>query len=963
MNSRTLWILIGILVCYPVSRVLHAQALWNPYQGNPLLSGGPVEPSVIYDSSSNRYKMWFIDPWTGILSAQSEDGIIWDVSYNYALTAGPQGSYDHFIYNVDVLKVGGEYYMYYTASSTGVVTGICLATSADGIQWQKHPNSPVLLAGSPGNWDYPNPTLPHVVEFKGKLLMVYTGVIGAVAVSGVATSTDGVTWEKYSGNPVLLRGGPSSPDEIRACVGGLALRDSLLYLMSFAIDSEGDHTYCLATSADGLHWQKYAGNPILPYPRSGWDSYQLGGGSLLWVNGQFKFWYCGTGGPASSDWDIGLAYLSTEFGVSPMSLDFGWLKIGTTDSMSVAIGGLQVDTVQVTSITSSNPVFGFSAEAMTLGPGESRTLRVSYTATVVGTDTGSITIVSNDQSAPLLRVSLTGNGYEPLESQTSQFSPDMLTRGLWHFNESAGSAVSDTSAFGNVGVAYGTTISAGQFGNGRSFNGFSDYVNVPPSSSLDLDTSSFRIDVWCKTAVKQNGIMLRRGLAPEPGFMISYQEGHLVGMIGDREDSSWPDTLIYVKSDSTYFEDIWHQVTMVRDRSVRKLFLYVDGILAARPADDIFTIPLNDNRPLTIGRWESSVYPYFFIGAIDEVRISSSKLLLAPLGISVQPPKLDFGWARIGKRDSLTLTIRNTGYRDTLRVASITSNNPLFESLTQILTLPPLSSSSIMIRYAPTIAEKDTGTLSIVSNSPDTSVSYISLTGRAYEIKEEPTILKSAVEPATYNKARINWSRSLYDTAGVADPCVQYSIWRQVPGDSLPGSSSQVEDSSSSGVMGATWEFMQTIPAAGFDQYTAVVNAYVDYRVPSTPNVFIVVAHTHDAKVYVSTPDTLIVFPIIDDGVNESANGPRPSFFLLEQNYPNPFNPSTTIRYGLPSKLYVRLEVYTTLGQLVATLVSGEMDAGMHEVRFDASALATGLYIYRIRAGNFVEARKLLLVR
>jgi hypothetical protein len=98
-------------------------------------------------------------------------------------------------------------------------------------------------------------------------------------------------------------------------------------------------------------------------------------------------------------------------------------------------------------------------------------------------------------------------------------------------------------------------------------------------------------------------------------------------------------------------------------------------------------------------------------------------------------------------------------------------------------------------------------------------------------------------------------------------------------------------------------------------------------------------------------------------GVNGKGGVERPDGFILNQNYPNPFNPTTTIRYGLPQSSPVTLVVYNTLGQQVATLIEGEQKAGYHEVKFDASGLASGMYLYRIRAGDFVQTRKLLLVR
>jgi hypothetical protein len=88
-----------------------------------------------------------------------------------------------------------------------------------------------------------------------------------------------------------------------------------------------------------------------------------------------------------------------------------------------------------------------------------------------------------------------------------------------------------------------------------------------------------------------------------------------------------------------------------------------------------------------------------------------------------------------------------------------------------------------------------------------------------------------------------------------------------------------------------------------------------------------------------------------------------PLRFGLSQNYPNPFNPATVIRYSLPVTSYVMLKMYNVLGQEVATLVNAEMKPGSYEVTWDASGMASGVYLYRLTAGSFVETKKLVLMR
>jgi hypothetical protein len=106
---------------------------------------------------------------------------------------------------------------------------------------------------------------------------------------------------------------------------------------------------------------------------------------------------------------------------------------------------------------------------------------------------------------------------------------------------------------------------------------------------------------------------------------------------------------------------------------------------------------------------------------------------------------------------------------------------------------------------------------------------------------------------------------------------------------------------------------------------------------------------------------TVKYFPEIVNDVPYSSE--LPNKFSLEQNYPNPFNPATTIKYSIPAESFVNLKVYNCIGQEVAELVNEERPVGNYEVSFDAAKLPSGIYFYSIRAGKFLETKKMMLLK
>lgn len=114
-------------------------------------------------------------------------------------------------------------------------------------------------------------------------------------------------------------------------------------------------------------------------------------------------------------------------------------------------------------------------------------------------------------------------------------------------------------------------------------------------------------------------------------------------------------------------------------------------------------------------------------------------------------------------------------------------------------------------------------------------------------------------------------------------------------------------------------------------------------------------------------PETLIpgllktTLNYLPTSVNETIQ--QPSKFYLDQNFPNPFNPETNIAYQLPVASQVELKVFNLLGSEIATLVNKQQNAGHYQVKFDASSLSSGMYFYRLKAGNSILTKKMILVR
>jgi len=217
---------------------------------------------------------------------------------NPVLEVGVPGEWDAGVVDhSEVIFDGGMYHMWYGGGLVVHQSDIGYATSEDGVHWDKYPGNPVLLRGAPGEWDVGH-IQPGAVLWDGATFhMWYGGCISGVAgpcATGYATSPDGVTWTKDPGNPVLPVGDAGSWDSLGAFITAVIDDGGTYRAWYWGCQTLDWISIGYASSADGVHWDKWP-EPVF-WPRTaGWDRLAVGFPMVTFGGDAFHMWY--TGGP------------------------------------------------------------------------------------------------------------------------------------------------------------------------------------------------------------------------------------------------------------------------------------------------------------------------------------------------------------------------------------------------------------------------------------------------------------------------------------------------------------------------------------------------------------------------------------------------------------------------------------------------------------------------------------------
>ena len=944
MRNATIWVMALVALVFIGSESVFGQFVWTKDVHNPVLTGGVngswnkhlFSPSVLYNSDSARYEMWFAAA-AGVNTgparfgfAVSKDGINWSMHPTPVLAPTP-GTWDQ--YNLEsptVIRENGQYKMWYIGyGSASDLLYIGHATSTDGINWNKHAGNPVLRPGTAA-WEAGAAYVCTVMPVSGGYKMWYTGYNADYSTGqiGIATSVDGATWNRDTvRNPVFSPGASGDWDD-KAVFAPIVLHISGVYYMWYTgwnSSSRFWKTAGIAVSQDGVaNWTRYSGNPVTSPTPGAWDGTFSEVCTVLLRGDTLHMWYDGSIEPTETNlFRIGhatspvflasvrrvpLQYPTIQAAIDASSNGDTVLVSDGTYNENIRFKGKKIvvastylttsDTSHIsrTVIDGGGAVLGDSASVVYFISGEDTnsvlcgfTVRGGKGTSAMGvTVGGGVLCVSG---ARLVRNIITGNtlsGGELWGGGVDAENGQML---IMEQNIVAGNTLSGTWA-GGAGVEVynmkaiirnNTIVDNTVTTQGTTSGSFAGGINC--------EVGTFTID--------GNLIARNRALAPEASQYPSYGGGVLVreGNLDFRNNRLIGNVVQSSGSMRAYgggLSLLAASASELTEMVVTGNYIASNAVIGGSSGvllsggGGIFS---RDQRP----RIENNIIvkntaPYGGgFGAEKYYTTSASAINTPPCERALDRPRQQ-------------TTEERASRPDVLLDAPFLINNTIAYNRATVNGGAIATSGAWTPTIMNTIAWGDTGTQEMyIASGGSISVQYSDVQGGfagTGNINAGPLFVSGD---------------SLYDLQP-ASPCIGRGA------DSLQ--------------IGGIW---YRAPAWDYDGHPR-------HR-PLGPQGPDMGAQEEQVTVDVTLQESV------------------PLSHMLGQNYPNPFNPSTTIRYGLPQRSQVTLSVFNTLGQQVTLLQDGEQEAGYHEVTFEGSGLSSGVYFYRLRAGDFVETMRLLLLR
>jgi hypothetical protein len=315
----------------------------------------------------------------------------------------------------------------------------------------------------------------------------------------------------------------------------------------------------------------------------------------------------------------------------------------------------------------------------------------------------------------------------------------------------------------------------------------------------------------------------------------------------------------------------------------------------------------------------------------DSIELTADYLVLASTFRTAQT-KINFGAVASGIKKSDSVLVSNIG-NIPLVISKIWTSDSAFSAKCSVNTINQQSSASIQVEFTQdSIPVAKHGWLYIKHNGLN-KLDSIELTADYLVLFPNLKLEKTKINFGILVQGSKKTDSILITNLGEA-PLVISKIWTDNPAFSAECS---------------------VLTVAPQDSITVLVEFLQD-SVSGLKNGKLYIEHNAVNKL-----DSVVLTADFMTSVGDENHLPKE--FSLSQNYPNPFNPSTTIKYSIESKQFVRIVIYDLLGKEVVVLVDEEVGAGEHSVVFDAKNLSSGTYLYRIQAGNFIATKRMMLLK
>lgn len=249
------------------------------------------------------------------------DGVTWDIHPQPVIDVGESGAPDEtHVLDPAGVRVGGRIFLYYSAVSPTCSRSICLATSADGIHFTRHPGNPILIGGG-----------PEIVHHEGRFYLYYWADRPAGGFElHLSVSVDGLNFTPHPDNPVLPAGQQGAWDSHTVETPRIFEERGLFYMLYCGSDKHNDYPFhCgLATSRDLIHWEKYFANPIFERGAAGeWDEGAIWFTTVEKINNRYWLWYEGYGGGTARTVPYGTYLTQGRSQIGLATLDAGYFFV------------------------------------------------------------------------------------------------------------------------------------------------------------------------------------------------------------------------------------------------------------------------------------------------------------------------------------------------------------------------------------------------------------------------------------------------------------------------------------------------------------------------------------------------------------------------------------------------------------------------------------------------------------